>query len=241
MKKSFRILCLAAAVCLSGLLFGCKAQDEIVYVPTPKPESQRVVINNQGLEPEHTITVHGDGEVIASPDYATITLKVSSRGDTAEEASTRCSEQMQVVQTTAAELAVEESDSKLSAIEITAITKEDGTVTGYSAGQTVTYSVSDTPFVNSITSTLVDTGVAEIVSVSYSLLDSSGAYRLALAAAMEDARSKAETIAESADVHIGQVIFVDEEEDSQATPRDTAFESSEIFVSASVTVTFKIS
>ena len=88
-KKLLVIIC---AVCLAASLAGCKAEDEIVNVPTPKIEQQTVVLEREKSAPEHYFEVTGNGEIIAAPDFATITLRVSGAGETAEEASGVCQE-----------------------------------------------------------------------------------------------------------------------------------------------------
>lgn len=237
MKKSVLFPLAIAAV----LLTGCKAEDEIINVPTPKPETQHVVITNQSLQPEHAIVVHGSGEVIVSPDFATIALKVTAAADTAENASQTCAEKMQAVLDAAQKLGIQEADRKVASIEITAVTREsDGATTGYLATETVTLTIRDIEFVNSVMSTLVDSSVSEIVSVSYSLLDASGAYRSALAAAMDDAKARATAIAEASSLRLGPVVAVEEADSFEKDIADEDFESSEIAISALVTVTYSI-
>ena len=79
------------------LLSSCKKQEEIVYVaPTPKPETSTVILERESEEP-HYFEVTGNGEYIAAPDYASITMKVSATGQTAEEATKLCSEEVKNV------------------------------------------------------------------------------------------------------------------------------------------------
>ena len=78
------------------------------------------------------------------------------------------------------------------------------------------------------------------VSVTYSITESSEAYRSALSAAIEDARSKAETLAESTGVRLGEVIGIVETAFDETKLIGVAFESSAIAVNAQVTVRYKI-
>lgn len=242
MKQSMRI---KLAVCAAGLLFlaglGCKAPEQITYVPTPKPETQRIVINHELEAPEHTVVVAGYGEVIAAPDFATITLGVHTKGDTAENASIQCTERMQSVIDAAIGLGVRKADVSTTGIDIEAEIKEaDGSIIGYTARESITIIARNVSLANSIMSTAIDTGASEIYSISYSITDASAAYRRALAAAMEDARSKADAIAEASSLTLGAIIGVEEAPYDDNKLIGVTFESSAIAVSAGVTVTYKI-
>ena len=242
MKRRTRIafaFCIAAALFLSGL--GCKAQEDITNVPTPKPETQRIVINHELEAPEHTVTVSGFGEVIAAPDFATIMLGVQTTGDTAENASALCAERMQSVIDAAIGLGVRPSDVTTAGIDISTQVKEsDNSIIGYTAKESITIIARNVSLANSIMSTAIDAGASEIDSITYSITDTSAAYRRALAAAMEDAASKAAAIAESSGLVLGVITAVEEAPYDDNKLIGVTFESSAIAVSAGVTVTYKI-
>ena len=182
MKKM--ILC---ALTAAGMLLaiGCKAEEEIQNVPTPKPESAEIVINHELEVPEHTIMVSGHGEVIATPDFATITVGVHANGDTAENASAACSEKMQSVYDVALSLGVIKLDITMTGVDITTQQREsDGAIIGYTGAETITIVVRKVNNATNVMSGVIDAGASEIAGITYSLLDSSSAYNQALSAAM---------------------------------------------------------
>ena len=90
-QKTIRLILSAAVIVLMlGTLAACKEQDDIVPGPTAKPEQPNVIVNNEAVEPDHTIVVSGYGEVIAEPDFATINIVTAGASATSEEASSLC-------------------------------------------------------------------------------------------------------------------------------------------------------
>lgn len=241
MNKTVRkFLCTALLLALAPLS-GCKAQDEIINVPTPKPETQRVVINHELEAPEHLIEVHGSGEVTVPADYATIVLGVTASGETAEAASTACAEHTENVYKAAVSNGVSRLKIKNAGIDIAAQVKpSDGTTTGYTATDTITVTVDDVSLTNSILSTVIDSSACEIVSTTYSVTDVSSAYLSALALAMEDANLKAEAIAASRELNLGIIASVTEDLSGEEGVIGVTFETSEIAVPAKVTVRYLI-
>ena len=76
--------------------------------------------------------------------------------------------------------------------------------------------------------------------MTYSITESSEAYRNALSAAIDDARAKAETLADKTGVRLGDVIGIVETAFDETKLIGVAFESSAIAVNAQVTVRYKI-
>jgi len=239
--RRFAAAAAISAVLAAALFAGCKAENEITNVPTPKPESQRIVINHELEAPDHVIEVRGYGEVTVTADYATLTLRVSAAAETAEAASLACEEKAKTVRDSAVAQGVPETDIKSDDVEITAqLRASDGATTGYSAAETVILTLRDIALSGAITSSVVDASVAEIVSVTYSVNDASGAYLSALGEAMRNARTKAEAVAGASAVTLGPVIGVVENVGEGKDLIGIAFESSSIAVSADVTVLFEI-
>lgn len=239
MQKKWLLFALIPTVLLLGA--GCKAQDEIVNVPTPKPEAQRIVINHELEAPEHFIEVTGFGEVIADPDFATITLGVQASGDTSENASAACTERMQAVQDAAVSAEILSEDMKITGVDITVQQREtDGAVTGYTAEQTITLIVRDVSLSNGLRSALINAGASEINAITYGITDTSAAYQRALSIAMLDAYKKASAIAEASETKLGVVAQAVESPYDDNKLIGVAFESREIAVSAKVTVSYKI-
>lgn len=226
---------------LSVSCFGCKADEEIKPGPTPKPATPEVIVNNAQVPPEHIIQVGGYGEVIASPDYATITLGVSGTAETAEQASARCQENLDGVYAAADTLGVSKSDISDAGITITAHQREtDGAITGYAGTAQIVIIANDVKTANSIMSSIIDAAVCELKSVTYSLTDATTAYQSALVAAMSDAHQKAQALAEAGTVTLGAVIGVVETPIDDSTLVGVDFDTSAIAVPAKITVQYLI-
>lgn len=234
------MICVLALLLCTVALSGCKEEGDITPGPTAKPEQPTVIVNNEAAEAEHTIAVSGFGEVIAAPDFSTITIVVVGSSETAEEAATKCETLTQQVRDIATEQGV--LPKKFSAAGVTLSTKQresDGAITGYVARDTITITLDEVSKVNSVLSPIIDAGIPESYEATYSLLDASAAYSSALAAAMQDAQEKAAAIAAAGGVALGTILSV-----LEAPVADNlvgvAFKSSAIAVSANLTVTYQI-
>jgi uncharacterized protein YggE len=219
---------------------GCKAEDDITPGPTAQPDQPDVIVNNQVKPDEHTITVSGDGEVIAAPDFSTITIVVQGSSVTSEEAALKCETLTAQVEEIAAAQGVLAKNLTTAGVTLSTHQREsDGAITGYVATDTITIITVDVNKVNAILSPIIDARITESYEVTYSLTDASAAYNEALGAAMEDAYEKATAIANAGGVVIDTIVSVEE------TPGEdqlvgVAFESSAIAVNAKVTVTYLI-
>ena len=221
-------------------LAACKEEGDIVPGPTAKPEQPTVIVNNEAQEPKNTIVVNGNGEVTAVPDFATITIVTMGSSATSEEAATNCELVTQKVKDIAAAQGVLSKHLTTSGVILSTNTRaSDGAITGYVARDTITIIENNVTLVNAILSPIIDARITESYAVTYSLLDATSAYSNALAAAMADAKGKAEAIATAGGVTLNGILSVSEAPmDSQLS--GVAFESSSILVDAALTVTYQI-
>ncbi len=221
-------------------LAACKEESEITPGPTAVPEQPNVIVNNEAVEPDHTIVVNGHGEVTAEPDFATISIVTVGASATSEEAASLCETLTQQVKEIAGAQNVLSKDLTVTGVTLSSTTREsDGAVTGYTARQTITIIEDDISKVNTILSPIIDARITESYEVTYSLTDASSAYAEALAAAVADAKEKAEAIALASDVSLDSVLLVTEAPlENQLV--GVAFKSSSIAVVANLTVTYSI-
>ena len=228
------------ALALALPLAGCKEEGDIVPGPTAKPEQPNVIVNNEAATPERAIVVNGMGEVIAAPDFATIIIVSMGTSATSEEAAANCEAVTEKVKEIASAQGVLSKNLTTSGVTLSSNTREsDGAITGYVARDTITIIENDVSRVNTILSPIIDARITESYEVTYSLLDASAAYTSALAAAMADAKEKADAIAAAGGVTVGSILAVSE------TPIESqlagvAFKSSSIAVDAAITVTYQI-
>jgi len=237
-----RCLRFAAFCCLALVpMIGCKAQEDIGNVPTPKPEKQTVVVNHELEKPEHYIQVVGNGEIIASPDFATIMLGVAVKGDTAETASAACQEEVKKAIAAATGMRIARDKISMRGVEIEPKLKPNSdAVSHYAATDVVTVIIQQVTQAESILTAMLDAGNFELRSITYSLTESSDAYQRALVAATADALAKATVLAESTGAKLGKVIGITETAYDSNTLIGGSFESSTIAVTAQITVRYEI-
>lgn len=243
-KESKQVLRAGVAIGLIGILMfsltACKEEGDITPGPTAMPEQPSVIVNNEALPPEHTIVVSGYGVVTVEPDFATISIVTAGVSNTSEEAATLCETATQLVKDTAGAQSVLAKNVTTSGVTISTTTREsDGAITGYTARQTVTIREENVSRVNTILSPIIDARIIESYEVTYSLLDASAAYSDALAAAVADAKEKAEAIAKAGNVTLNAMLEVTEAPvENQLV--GVVFKSSSIAVEANLTVTFSV-
>lgn len=228
------------ALLLMASLTACKEEGDITPGPTAKPEQPTVIVNNQAPEEDHTIAVSGYGVVIVEPDLATIHIVTAGSSATSEEAAALCATATQQVREMAGAQNVLTRNLTATGVTLSTTTREsDGAVIGYTARQTITIIESDISRVNTILSPIIDAKILESYEVTYSLLDASAAYAGALAAAVADAKEKAEAIAEAGGVFLASLLSVTEAPvENQLV--GVAFKSSSIAVEANLTVTYAV-
>ncbi len=241
LKRIMRVcVCLALSAALLLSLAACKEEGDITPGPTAKPEQPTVIVNNEALPPDHTVVVSGYGVVTVEPDQARIIIVTAGASTTSEEAAALCETATQQVKDTAAAQNVIAKNLTASGVTISSTLREsDGAVIGYTARQTITIIETDISRVNTILSPIIDAKIIESYEVTYSLLDASAAYAGALAAAVADAREKAEAIAAAGGVALNELTLVTEAPvENQLV--GVAFKSSSIDVEANLTVTFSV-
>jgi uncharacterized protein YggE len=218
----------------------CKAEGDITPAPTAKPQQPTVIVNNEAVPPENTVVVSGYGIVTVEPDVATITIVIAGASASSEEAAALCEGLTQQVKDIADEQSVLLRNIEVSGVTLSTTTREsDGAVTGYTARQTITIHEDNITRVNEILSPIIDAKIIESYEVTYSLLDASAAYAGALAAAVVDAKEKAEAIAAAGEVALDAMVLVTEAPvENQLV--GVAFKSSSIAVEANLTVTFSV-
>jgi hypothetical protein len=159
-----------------------------------------------------TITVNGEGEVLAQPDMAVAGFGVEGRGATSQEAMARASEGMNRV---------------LAAIKAAGIPDEDVTTTnislfpeygqgapppivGYRASNTVNVKVRDLSRLVWVLDGAVAAGATYATGIGFGFNDDDELRRRALRAAARNARSKADALAEALGVTVSALQSVTE-------------------------------
>jgi hypothetical protein len=200
---------------------------------------------------KRTVTVSGSSFVTAVPDRASFTFGVEGRGTTASEALAESSAAIKRVVDALKDAGVDGDDIQTQQVSLYPVTSDDGRhIEGYAASSSVFVKVENLDRAGPIVDAAVGAGANTVYGPSLERSDADELARDALAAAVADARAKAETLAEAAGGSLGQVLAVAESSASTPMPYDRAFaETAAADVSiepgrqefhATVTVTFEL-
>ena len=231
MRRSLPLLILAGIVVVAVAAFAGVGRPEAARGDTGSPD---------------TVTTNGHGTITAVPDEATITAGVHTQASSAADALSANATLMNRV--VAALKAANGSDLQTQQVSLSPQMNEQGQVTAYAADNSISAKAKI-----DAAGGLVDAAVhAGANTVSGPSLDVSGRdalYRQALGKAVEDARAKAQALADAGGFGVGQVSSVVEQSanapgpvfqaavaKSDATPIEPGTQD----VSADVVVTFRI-
>jgi len=202
-----------------------------------------------------TITVSGQGKVLASPDRAVINVGVQTQAPTAAEALEKNSSDVQTLITRLKAEGISEEGIRTSNLGVFPITTYDPqtglqSTQGYQADNTITITAEDVQTLSTLLAAAAEAGSNYISGIQLSISDDTEASKEALTLAMAAAKAKAETLASAAGVKLGAVLSVRESTvpstpiyyetqgagDSGAVP----VSGGRLEVSASVDVTFRL-
>lgn len=207
-----------------------------------------------GAEEQHVITMSGHGETQGAPDTATLSAGVSVDAPTAAAALTIANQNMQAVLAALKKQGVADRDiqTRNFSIHPRYATGNDQAprAIGYQVSNQVEVRLEDIAKVGTVLDALVGAGANQIYAVNFSIRDPAVLLKDARAAAVADARAKAETFATAAGVHLGSILSINE--NGNAGPRPLVFAAAappprsvpvalgEETVDANVTVTWEI-
>lgn len=201
MKKNLFVL-------LSGLLVlatlsACSAGAPVALAQTEEPLPEA---------PLRTISVSGSGKVTLTPDIATISIGVHTENIDATEAVAANTSQAQAVMQALEAAGVAEKDIQTSNFSIYPRQEWDneGKVTGitYVVDNTVLVTVRDLDAIGGLLEAVVEAGSNQIGGIQFDVSNREAAYKQALSAAVEDARAKADVLAQAAGVEVGDVQMI---------------------------------
>ena len=161
------------------------------------------------------ITMGGHGEVRATPDTAMLSAGVSTEGATAAAALAANNSRMQTVMTAIKKLGVPDKDIRTSNFSVSPqyanSNNDTPRVTGYQASNQVEVRLADVNKLGTALDTLVTAGANQMHGVSFLIRNDTELLSQARAAAVMEARAKAETFAKAADVNLGAILSISEE------------------------------
>jgi hypothetical protein len=219
-------------------------------------------IENTGNEQVHGISVAGEGKVSAKPDVAMITLGVSTLRPTVAEARTAAAAALEGMINSMKDNGVEAKDIQTQNLSIYPEYRYgnngEQTLLGFRVNNTVNAKLRDIDRTGEIVDAAVEAGgdEATIQGIAFTIDDPESLREQARAAAVADAKKRAETLATASGVSIGDPISISEgggfeppvyynrgaaiaEDATQPAPA-TPVEPGELDVVVNVTVTWSI-
>jgi uncharacterized protein YggE len=167
-------------------------------------------------EDRATITMTGEGRAPAAPDMATISLGVVSEADTARAAMDAASASVAALLASLSSAGIEERDVQTSALQLNPVWNHSSSsisgpeITGFSASNTVTVRVRALDALGGVLDGVLDAGANTFNGLQFGLQDPEHATDAARAAAVADARRKAELVAAAAGVALGPILSIAE-------------------------------
>jgi uncharacterized protein len=174
-------------------------------------------------ESVRSMSVNGIGRVTIVPDIATINIGVRSESDVVTEALDGNTAQASAIARVLKELGIEEKDIQTSNFNIYPSERYDpmtGQVEGrfFVVENTVNVTVRDLSSLGQVLNAVVEAGANSIYGISFNVDDRSAAVAEARELAIEEAKAKAEVIAEAAGVQLGEIINISVYEGSMPVP-----------------------
>jgi uncharacterized protein len=235
MMKLIRQLSLATAIFVFIVaivsLVGIGAQSPVsAQSPTPSP-----------FEPVRSVTVTGVGQARVIPDEAVVVIGVESQALTAREAITENNEQMQAVLDALQEAGIPSTDIQTRTLSLFPRYDGDrqapggglGEITGYTAANQVEVRLRQIANVGDIIDAAIMAGANTITGIRFEVTDPIQVLDQVRVEAMNDARRKAEQLAELAGASLGNVMSISE---FSRTPRPVFQEAAVMDVAAAVPI-----
>jgi uncharacterized protein len=177
----------------------------VAFAGVGRPESA-----GSAEKPAGGITVTGVGTITSVPDEAAFTIGVQTQGSTAREALAANSQQMRRVIDAVKAAGVEKSDIKTQDVSVSANYADEGRIDGYSARNSVLVTIHDLSKAGAILDAASNAGANEVYGPMLSRSDEDELQAKALRGSVEDARKKAEALADAAGVRLGRVTAMTE-------------------------------
>jgi len=172
------------------------------------------VVTSDG-ELVRTITVSGVGTVSVEPDTADVIFAVQATDESLKAAQDDASTRLDAITSTLTDGGVDPKDAVTSSYYVTVMNDYDENgnfvaISGYRVDAQITATVRNLETLGDLLDSVVTAGANGIYGMTFYVDDPSGPASQARAAAMEDARAKADELASAAGVVISGVVSVNE-------------------------------
>ncbi len=202
-----------------------------------------------------TITVTGEGVVTSAPDLATVSLGVTTQGDTAAAAMAANTDALTAVLERVKAAGVEDRDIQTSTLNLNPNwSNSDGSsmpvIQGYVATNLLSIRVRDMAKLGGVLDAAITDGANTLNGISFGLAEPDPAMDEARKAAVAKARARAELLVTAAGASLGRIVSISEAGFAPPMPMyrmeaamaDAAVpvEGGEVGVTANVTITWEI-
>ncbi len=164
------------------------------------------------------VEVSGQGSVSAAPDFARVTLGVTSAGKTAGEAMAANAKAANTLVSLIKAEGIAPADIQTTEVSISPVFSQSSsgqtsppTITGYSVSNNVTVIVRDIPRLGALLDKAVTAGANSVYGIGFGHNDPSALLDKARPLAVADARRKAEIYASAGAARIGRLMTLSEE------------------------------
>lgn len=160
---------------------------------------------------DRTVTVTGSATIRSAPDEAVVTLGVRTQATSAQRAMEENASKMTEVMKALLDLGIRQDDIATAGINLYPSYDENGqAVDSYTAENQVSVTVRDLNAIGRTIDEAVAAGANLASGIAFQLSDESHGVEDALRAAVANARSKGEVLAEAGDGSLGQVLHISE-------------------------------
>jgi uncharacterized protein YggE len=201
-------LALAGLALLSLALIGCESREPVTVTPGGPAEG---------------ISVLGSGSAFGAPDVAVLQLGVSVLKPSVAEAREQAASTMQDVLDSMKDNGIEEDDIQTARFSVQAeydYKRGEQELRGFRVTNIVTAKLRDIDKTGDVLDDAIKAGgdLVEVQSVEFTIDDPDGLAEEARREAVEDARQKAEALAELADVKLGKPLSISESGEPRPIP-----------------------
>jgi uncharacterized protein len=211
-----RRICFAAlrAACLATFVFAAMS-----LIGAAQAQQQQSAQSQQmQSSPDGRVVVIGEGSVSAAPDYAEVNGGVTTRGKSVKEASEANAKLMAAVTAALLDSGIAQKDIQTSRFSIQPVYTQpdphgDAKLSGYSVSNQVNVTIRDIGKAGDVLDRLVGAGVTNVGNIEFLHANPSKILDQARAAAVADAKRKAEIYAKASGLTLGRVIWITESPD----------------------------
>jgi hypothetical protein len=214
MKSKVLLLIAGLVLVISLLLVGCNEVSTGSAGAQGEQASLAYVYNNSQ---QTGIWVSGTGEVMVAPDVAILTLGVEAQEETVSEAQSKAAGAMSDIVASLKANGVADKDIQTQWYTISIVTKwdkdtEEQIVVGYRVNNMVTAKLRDINKAGAIIDAVAQAGgdLTRVQGISFTIDDPTSYFNQARQEAMEDAKAKAQQMADLAGVGLGKAFYISE-------------------------------